>query len=304
MRGRLVRTARKRLLAAFSDEAILRDAARRINRDAGTDLLSSLAEHLRLKVAGELGQRILPVREVDYPEHQIKIVLSSPTAATRVRAAEKEPVTVEWIERLVRPGDTFYDIGANVGAYSLIAAKATDQGARVFAVEPSPATFRDLAENVLLNGCGDSVVPIPIALWSDSGLISFTYRSLAAGAARHRLTAEPTAGQPLTQRVLGIRLDDLVEHFGLPVPTHAKIDVDGYELDVLQGAERTLERREWQSIIIELDREDTERNGAVVSLLTDIGFGPGRRHERMPSRRYPDPDARPDVYWTFSRAAA
>ncbi len=51
--------------------------------------------------------------------------------------------------------------------------------------------------------------------------------------------------------ILGVRLDDLVEHFGLPAPTHAKIDTDGYELDVLGGAERMLDRPEWRSIIID-----------------------------------------------------
>jgi hypothetical protein len=106
------------------------------------------------------------------------------------------------------------------------------------------------------------------------------------------------------QAVLGVALDDLVESFGLPVPTHAKIDVDGYELDVLQGAQRSLTRREWRSIIVELDRDDTERNEAIISLLSDCGFGTGRRHERVPSRRYPDPKARPDVYWTFAREDA
>jgi FkbM family methyltransferase len=216
----------------------------------------------------------------------------------------KEPFTVDWIERSIKPGDVFYDIGANVGPYSLIAAKATGNGARVFAFEPSASSFHDLSRNVLLNGCAESIVPLPLALWSESRLLSFTYHSLVPGASMHRVSSDLRSQRPLTETIIGFRLDDLVERFGLRVPTHAKIDVDGYELEVLRGAKRTLARPEWRSIIVELDREDTDRNRSIKALLADAGFDPGGRQEHTPTRRYPHPEERPDVYWIFTRRAS
>lgn len=108
---------------------------------------------------------------------------------------------------------------------------------------------------------------------------------------------------PSARTILGARLDDLVEHFGLPVPTHAKIDVDGYELEVLDGAERTLACPEWRSILIELDPAATGRNRAVTSLLTNAGFAPLRRHETTGTARRRERDAHPVAYWTFVRGA-
>jgi FkbM family methyltransferase len=296
MRERLRRRLRKRVFRSLSNEVVLGEVARRLNRDAhGADLLAQLVERLHLQVAGELGERLTPVRELDYPRHQIKLVVSSPRIAKRLGSAGKEPFTVEWIEQSVKPGDVFYDIGANVGAYTLIAAKATGNGARVFAFEPSAFNFHDLTRNVLLNDCAGSVVLLPLALWSETGLLSFKLRSLVPGDARHRVTTEPESPSAarLTQTILATRLDDLVERFGLPVPTHAKLDVDGAELDVLRGAQRTLACAEWRSLIVELDPQETDRNNAVKTLLAGHGFGPGFRHER-------DREA-PDVYWSFTR---
>jgi FkbM family methyltransferase len=295
--------ARTRLLGAFSDDAVLRDFAKRLSRkdERGPELLAQLLEQMHLKAAGTLVEQLAPVRELDYARHRIELLVSSPEIGKRLGSVEKEPFTVQWIERWVRPGDVFYDIGANVGPYSLIAAKVTGNGARVFAFEPSASSFHDLSRNILLNGCAKSVVPLPLALWSESCLLTFTVRSLSSGAAKHRLSSDLRIRTPLAETIIGMRLDDLVERFGVPVPTHAKIDVDGYELDVLRGAEQTLARPEWRSIIVELDPEETERNGAIKALLAKAGFDSGRRHERLPTRRHPRPEERPDVYWSFRR---
>ncbi|HST24938.1 MAG TPA: FkbM family methyltransferase [Gaiellaceae bacterium] len=274
----------------------------RTDRVSGAvDALLRLIEELPVDTAGELMEKLPPVHELDYEPHRIRLAVSSTEIAVRLRSVEKEPFTVEWIEREIRPGDVFYDIGANVGAYSLIAAKATGNGAQVFAFEPSAASFHDLSQNVLLNGCAESIAPLPFALWSENGPLSLRGSSAVAGAARHRIAAGHGLGEPGSLTILAVTLDELIERFGLPVPTHAKIDTDGYELDVLRGAERTLARPEWRSIIVELDPGDTKRNREIQRRLRDAGFDGGLRHTRLASPNFPRPEGRPDVYWTFDR---
>ena len=291
---------RSLILGAFSDEIVVRDFAKRLceRGDRGAELLTKLVGELDPDVASELVDRVTPTGELDYAPHRIELVLGSHKVVGRLSSVEKEPFTVDWIESM-SPGDVLYDIGANVGAYSLIAAKATGNQARVFAFEPSPSTFRDLFRNVILNDCGASVTALPFALWSETRVMSFRFHLFRSGAAKHRVATDLDAGHSRVAKVVGVRLDDLVEQFGLPVPTHAKIDVDGGELEVLRGAARTLRRPEWRSILIELERGgDTEQNRAAKALLAEAGFGSRHRHSR-----YPVPNERKDRYWTFTRSA-
>jgi FkbM family methyltransferase len=290
-------------LAPVSGDALIDELARRVDSagDEGSRLIEKLAARLHVKSASQLVAGLAPVREMDYSTHSIRLVVSSPAIRKRLTAVAKEPFTVDWIENNLEPGDVFYDIGANVGPYSLIAAKVTEGRARVFAFEPAPASFRDLARNIEINECGESVTPLPVALWSETGLLPVRWRSGDAGSARHRLGAGRKTNDSMA---LGVRLDDVVEILGVPVPTHAKVDVDGYELDVLRGAQRTLARLEWRSILVELDRDETERNREIRTLLAAAGFGTGVRNERTATPGYPDPERRPDVYWTFTRRAA
>jgi FkbM family methyltransferase len=178
----------------------------------------------------------------------------------RARACAKEPWTVEWIERVVGPDDVLYDIGANVGAFTLIAARR-EPSATVVAFEPGYATFAHLCENVVRNGCQHQVIPISMPLWSETALVTMRYRSLEPGQSRH--TVKPWRGpqraapraERYEQPMLGTRLDDLVRQYALPAPTAIKLDVDGAELDVLRGAAQTLRAPSLQALLVEIARE-------------------------------------------------
>jgi FkbM family methyltransferase len=297
----------------LGDDSAL-DHVRALLTDLGdeeaAEVVAGLIERLRVAAIGSVMERLPPPRTLDYGPHQIRLLVSSTEIGVRLVSAEKEPFTVEWIEQSIEPGDVFYDIGANVGAYSLIAAKTTANQARIFAFEPSPSSFLDLSRNVALNDCARSIVPLPFALWSCNELLTLAPGQTVAGAisrpdisgaAEHRVDHRSSNDEAGSVTIVGVPLDEVVERLGLPAPTHAKIDTDGYEVDVLLGAERTLARPQWRSIIIELDREETPRNDEIRTLLADAGFGTHRRHARVSSPAFPDPEHRPDVYWTFSR---
>src|SRR4030095_2387073 len=98
------------------------------------------------------------------------------------------------------------------------------------------------------------ITPLPIALSNVNALTVFSLRALEPGAARHMLGDGPSEEGPTLYRqpVMTYRLDDVIEQFGLPLPNHIKLDVDGGELAILEGAARTLRSDSLLSILLEV----------------------------------------------------
>ena len=252
------------------------------------------------------------VVRLDFPDSDIWIRASSLAEKNwRARSCAKEPWTVEWLRNAIRPGEVLYDIGANVGTFSLIAAKHSQ--ARVVAFEPGYANFARLCDNIQLNGCEHSVVPVPLPLADHSGLFGFKYRDVEPGQSRHRMKPEAWRFRGAAantdryeQPVLAMTLDAMIRTFNLPLPNHLKIDVDGTEDRVLAGAPVALQSETLRTILIEVD--GVKWTG-VADLLEGAGFVLDKRIERerrgapayglfvRPARSTPERSP----WWTFLR---
>src|SRR3989338_2531024 len=187
------------------------------------------------------------IRRLDYSKRKIFLYVTSPNEVlVKLNSCKKEPETVEWIETFLKPGDVFYDIGANVGAYSLVAAKFFNGKIQTYAFEPAFITFNRLCKNIMLNRCAEHIIPLPVALADTSRVDTFYFSNLRPGGTLNVLS-EPKGYdgeefKPLfRQTVLAYSLDDLISEFNLPVPQHIKLDIDGQEWRVLEGAKTTLE---------------------------------------------------------------
>ena len=194
-------------------------------------------------------------RRLDYEHADIFLRVTSKTETFRIKACAKEPFTIDWIHSRIWAGDVLYDIGANVGAYSFVAARKPGGGARVYSFEASYANVASLSANIALNGLAGVVTPMPVALSDRTGMDVFNLRDMEPGGARHALGGNlaPEDGPTVfAQPVMVFRLDDLVERFRLPPPNHVKLDVDGGELAVLNGASRTLASPELRSVLVEV----------------------------------------------------
>jgi FkbM family methyltransferase len=221
---------------------------------------------------------------IDYDRVSVRIHTNSrETVNMRLHPFEKEPWTVEWMEKSLRDGDVLYDIGANVGVYTLIAAGLSDGRAQIVAIEPGYANYAALCDNIVLNGASDSVFPIPIVLGASRRIGSLSYRDTSAGAALHVLDADHEGAY--RQPVLVHTLDELVELFNLPVPTLVKLDVDGSEAAVLAGAARLLKDPRLRSLVVEVDVTQTDD---VQGLLADAGFELSERYDDRDGRPLPD----------------
>jgi FkbM family methyltransferase len=213
-----------------------------------------------------------PTVRLDYAKDNIKLQADSLIDLNRARACEKEPETVRWIEECIQAGDVVYDVGANVGAYSLITSKFFRGMVKVYAFEPSFSTYNQLCRNIILNHCEDSVHPFLLALTASTGMVEFDYRSLEAGDAEHALSVQLTGMIPAyRQQLLAYSLDDLVVEFGFPHPTHIKLDVDGSELAILRGAAKILQSDSLKSILVEV-RKDEGQADQVEYILRSAGF--------------------------------
>lgn len=222
-------------------------------------------------------ERSVLVRRMDYERHPILMHVDSWIENdVRLHSCGKEPGTVKWIETWLKPGDVFYDIGANVGAYSLVAFRFLSGKTKIYAFEPGFMTFPQLCRNICLNGAGEAIVPLQVALSDQTFITAFHYQNLVPGGALHALGApidqHGKRFQPVfTLPTLSYRLDDFVRQFGLPVPNHMKIDVDGTEYQILRGSEEILALPELRSILLEAD-EECEGVDEIVRLLEENGL--------------------------------
>jgi FkbM family methyltransferase len=202
---------------------------------------------------------------LDYPDAEIYLRVISKKERERLKSCAKEPFTIDWIHQWVRRGEVLYDIGANVGAYSLVAVKKPSGAATVFAFEPSYANVASLCANIVLNNAADHITPMPFALSNSSRLSVLGLRALEPGSARHVLGDAPSDEGPTLykQPVLTFRLDEIIERYGLPLPNHIKLDVDGGELAVLEGAGRALSSPALRSLLVEV-------SAPLADAITDV----------------------------------
>lgn len=214
----------------------------------------------------------------------------------------KEPTTILWMDQF-KPDEVMFDIGANVGMYSVYAAKIA--GARVFAFEPESQNYGELNRNIFLNELNGRVTAYNLAV-SDKFEISRLFLShFCPGFAHHdfgenRWSEDMLVGDHVLRREdrleqgsTSIALDDLVALNGFPAPRHIKVDVDGFEWKVVKGARRTLQSPELRTVLIETDNKIPE-SVEIMEIMTSLGwkfsFDQMRlnQHEAMSEQRVRD----------------
>lgn len=146
-----------------------------------------------------------------------------------------EPATLALIDACLRPGDRMVDIGANFGLMSLHASRAVGEAGTVFALEPHPRTFQRLQEHIRLNGCRN-VTALNLAAGPSEGALEL-FDTPARQSGQASLVAHSTGGIS-AGHVQVRRLDDILP--ASTARTFIKIDVEGFEHQVLLGAPETL----------------------------------------------------------------
>jgi FkbM family methyltransferase len=193
---------------------------------------------------------------LDYEPIKIEMECNTEIEARlRVTACQKEPWTRQWLDAMPE-GSVLYDVGANVGGYTLIAAA---RGHQVVAFEPILTNAETLRRNCCNNLLEPRVIIHALALGNQNGYVwvGWPAAGMSSGAANHLYGTDEDMYRNRAdlwhqQRVPCERLDDLVSRLHPPAPTHLKLDVEGAELVVLEGAEQLLTGRTLRSLMIEL----------------------------------------------------
>lgn len=183
----------------------------------------------------------------------------------------KEPDTIDWINNF-KKDDIFFDVGANIGLYSCFAAK---NGIKTFSFEPSVFNTEIFVKNLNINKLNSLVTLIPISLHKDNLISSFKLSSEEKGSALSTFSENYTHdGKELdvamSYNTLGISLDECVKLFKIPYPNKMKIDVDGIEHLILQGAINTINKCD--SILIEVNENFAEQHNEVSRIMEKNDF--------------------------------
>lgn len=224
----------------------------------------------------------LPYHRMVVREVQLNFAASGRVAAKRVDSyMTKEPTTIAWLDTF-GPDDVLFDVGANVGMYTIYAAKMT--GCKVHAFEPEALNYAELNKNIYLNGLYDLVRSYCVGISDEVGLSTLYLSRFAPSYSHHdardnrfegpATKLAPSAEARPKQGCMTLTLDGILVTEGhqdaIPAPTHLKIDVDGFEDRVVRGAEGLLQNGGLKTVLIETDFKIP---GSVAIMKRMAGWG-------------------------------
>jgi FkbM family methyltransferase len=217
-------------------------------------------------------ERIDPFMTVDSPAGPVQFSTPNSATAWRVQTLfSKEPDTIDWIGEFA-PGEVLVDIGANVGMYTIWAAKT--RKVAVFAFEPESQNFAVLNRNIVRNDVGDLVRAYCVSLSDKSGFGHLRLSGFVIGSSVHQFSANEETRRKTSAYYQGSyssTLDTLVAEGSLPVPDYVKIDVDGIEPNIVRGARATFADPKVKSVLIEVDTR-IEDHWNMVDMMLELGF--------------------------------
>jgi FkbM family methyltransferase len=210
------------------------------------------------------------------PEQLSQRYMLSDLTSGRLYEAE----TSHFLGAVLRAGDTFIDVGAHVGYFSMLGAALVGPTGRVVSFEPDESNYAHLLEHVARNSASH-VLPVPLALGAEPRVAEFFVNADNDGG--HGLWQvgthpfnERTREAPRTRKVFLTSLDDFLGDRSVPSLKVIKIDAEGSELAVLTGARELLARHSVPFVIAEINRFALEAMGsseaALRATMTRLGY--------------------------------
>jgi FkbM family methyltransferase len=239
------------------------------------DELRLLPDSLRARVQGHVTQVLLSTTvTTETPRGKLSFVALGRSGAGRgMRMLTKQPATIDWIDRF-QPNSVFWDVGANVGIYTLYAALRGDVD--VVAFEPAAVNYFLLTANCEANGFDGRVQCVLAGLGNQKSLATLEVSQFEP-ADSFSFRGKKDRPYPGRQSALILSMDHLVEEYGLACPNYIKIDVPGLSDEIIAGAERTLARPDVRELHMEV-RVGSSGGIRMIETLKRCGLVPVGSH--------------------------
>jgi FkbM family methyltransferase len=204
------------------------------------------------------------------------------------RIFEKEPGTIEWIRQELRPDDIFYDVGANIGVYTIYAGRRLGPGGHVYAFEPHTPNAGSVIENAFLNDLQDRVTLITAPLTDSEHYDVFNYQSVMRASSTSQFGRAEYEGETFAsvfrEIKFGTSIDSLIARELIPAPSLVKIDVDGLDYEVLAGMRRLMESAARpRSLQIELGSDSKSK---IMRQCEETGYILKEKHWSMAGKDF------------------
>lgn len=212
--------------------------------------------------------------EIETPRGPLSFVVLGRMSVGRAAALfTKQPGTIEWIDGF-RPDSVFWDIGANIGVYTLYAALRRD--VRVVAFEPAAVNYFMLSANCEINNLVDRVDCVLAGL-SDKRALGRLRVSQFTPARSFSFRGRQDAEEESLQSALLVTIDQLIADYGVLCPNYIKIDVPGLTESIIAGGMQTLARPDVREIHVEM-KEETATGQHIIEMLGQCGLELATRH--------------------------
>ncbi len=182
--------------------------------------------------------------------------------------SSKEPETLNWIDSF-EDKSVFYDVGANIGLYSIYAAKK--KNCQTFSFEPSPFNLGVLVKNIFLNNLEDNIklISMPLSDKTQSNMMKMSNIELG-GALSNFGNKSSKIPSVLKYSTVSLSLDEARRIFNFPQPQYIKIDVDGIESLILSGGKEVIKNT--KSILVEINENNSKDMESIKNYFDLAGF--------------------------------
>lgn len=201
-------------------------------------------------------------------DENLEIILHTDSILSRLIYLGFEQYEISFIKKFLKQGDTFIDIGANIGLFTLIASQIIGEKGKILAFEPTPEIYKRLIENIDLNGL-QNIETYNLGLSDRKALLSFNvskdgYDAWNSFALNERLNSSETID------IMADTLDSIIKRKNIYIVNLIKIDVEGWEKFVLQGAKDLLEKDNSPTLLVEFTETNAFSAGYYLGELFDF----------------------------------